>query len=553
MPTADRILMLKLLGDTASIDKSLRGTQGRLRSTAAAAGSWMKAAGIGLAIEGVSQLTQALGDAWTGFREGEKASAQLATTWDNFNVKGADLQETIDAISASALKLGTDDTEAINAFNKALQATGGDSSAAMKRLRIAQDLVANGSAPNLSAAMKLIQQAGNGSKRVVDQFGLTAETAGGRIKQLGQKVKGAADKAADLDPLRVTLNRINEDLEGIVGSLSQGDLDGALASLRDIGTALSDVWTKVYPAVSGVLDSLSGGAFSEFVAWLSETGKPVMEKFTAVLDDMAYAWTQLQPVLSQVLTFIQPVIDLLATGIEGSLGFVLDAISGTLRTLGELLTGDFSAAWETAGDTIARLAADVQTIIDGVITFLQTALGDIGKTAGEIGSAIFDGIVDGVRRMAVAVANAWNAMGSFPAGGFTFAEAFDIEVMGQHIGWPKIALSWGAGDILPNISVPEFKDGGIVKARPGGLIGRIGEAGRDEAVIPLDRLGGMLGGADTVHHVVSGTVRLDITQGAAGALRAAGYTPADIAELSARLEHQNRMQSVAYARMAGED
>jgi len=45
---------------------------------------------------------------------------------------------------------------------------------------------------------------------------------------------------------------------------------------------------------------------------------------------------------------------------------------------------------------------------------------------------------------------------------------------------------------------PGFAKGGIVKARPGGLIGRIGEAGRDEAVIPLDRYGNLTtGGGET--------------------------------------------------------
>ncbi len=102
---ADRILALKLIGDVSSINKTMKGTQGRLKSFAMSAGSWVKAAGIGLAIEGVAKLGDALGDAWSGFREGEKAAAQLGVSWDNFNVKGANLQKTIADISAMSLKL----------------------------------------------------------------------------------------------------------------------------------------------------------------------------------------------------------------------------------------------------------------------------------------------------------------------------------------------------------------------------------------------------------------------------------------------------------------
>ena len=40
------------------------------------------------------------------------------------------------------------------------------------------------------------------------------------------------------------------------------------------------------------------------------------------------------------------------------------------------------------------------------------------------------------------------------------------------------------------LAVPKLAEGGIVKARPGGILAQIGEGGRDEAVIPLDSAGG---------------------------------------------------------------
>ena len=183
MATADRILMLKLLGDTSSIDKSLRKTEGRLKGMGRSALSWGKAFTAGLVIEGIDKVTEALGDAWTGFREGEQAAAQLGTTWKNLGLDGSRLQGTIDAISESTLKLGTDDTEAINAYNQALQNTGGKPTEAMKRLRIAQDLVANGSAPSLTSALKLNDRAASGSSTTVRKFGLSPDTATGRVKE----------------------------------------------------------------------------------------------------------------------------------------------------------------------------------------------------------------------------------------------------------------------------------------------------------------------------------------------------------------------------------
>jgi hypothetical protein len=42
--------------------------------------------------------------------------------------------------------------------------------------------------------------------------------------------------------------------------------------------------------------------------------------------------------------------------------------------------------------------------------------------------------------------------------------------------------------------IPRMADGGIIRHSPGGTLALIGEAGRDEAVIPLDRMGSMGGG-----------------------------------------------------------
>jgi hypothetical protein len=47
--------------------------------------------------------------------------------------------------------------------------------------------------------------------------------------------------------------------------------------------------------------------------------------------------------------------------------------------------------------------------------------------------------------------------------------------------------------------IPALADGGIVKASPGGTLALIGEGGRDEAVIPLDRMGSMGGNNVTIH------------------------------------------------------
>ena len=504
--SVERVLMLKLLGDTSSIDKSLKKSQGRIRGFASSVGSWTKAAGIGLAIEGVEKLGETLGDAWTGFREGEKASAQLGTTWRNLGLDGSQLQGVIDDISASTLKLGTDDTEAIKAYNTALQNTGGNSAAAMRRLKIAQDLVANGSAPNLQSALKLIDRAGSGSAATVRKFGLTADTAKGRIKELGEKVKGASEQAAKNDPFRVFFNAFNEGLEGAIGSLSSGDLQGALASLTGIGTAASAAWTAVFPAVDKAMTGLIG---EETWGKIKTVAQGALDGIAGTVERLGRIWDGLAPHVQNALNLISPLIG----GLMTIVGIMGDNIRLVLDAIGALLNGDFSGAWTAVQGVVSNVGVAITAAVTAVQTFLQGILPGIQEAARKIGEGIFQGIVTVVGGLADAVRGifnsavealrtAWNSLDFYippftipgidkvvvpdPLGGSGF------EVFGG-VGPTRI---WeGSGDLIPDLA-----QGGVIRRRPGGMLARIGEGRHDEAVIPLDRAG--IGG-NTIHVTIN--------------------------------------------------
>jgi hypothetical protein len=57
---------------------------------------------------------------------------------------------------------------------------------------------------------------------------------------------------------------------------------------------------------------------------------------------------------------------------------------------------------------------------------------------------------------------------------------------------------------IPNLELPRLAEGGIVKARPGGIIANIGEGGQDEAVIPLNKMGKM--GGNTYNITINANV-----------------------------------------------
>jgi hypothetical protein len=80
-----------------------------------------------------------------------------------------------------------------------------------------------------------------------------------------------------------------------------------------------------------------------------------------------------------------------------------------------------------------------------------------------------------------------------------FASIWNNTIGKVQIKIPDIIGLPGRGQSFGVPKIPMLADGGIVKASPGGTLALIGEGGQDEAVIPLDRMGGMGGNNITVY------------------------------------------------------
>jgi hypothetical protein len=92
-------------------------------------------------------------------------------------------------------------------------------------------------------------------------------------------------------------------------------------------------------------------------------------------------------------------------------------------------------------------------------------------------SSMWNGLKSGFRAAINWVIGKWNSLH------FTIPS---FSVLGHKFGGGTIGV--------PNI--PQLASGGIVKAAPGGTLVNVGEGGRDEAVVPLDRGAPALGGRD---------------------------------------------------------
>lgn len=333
---AERTLALKLIADVGDINKPLKQAEGRMKRMGKSAVSWGKAFSGSLAIAGIEATVDLIGDAWEGFRSGQKVAAQLGVTWKNLGLAGRDLAGTLDRVTSAATRMGMSDDDAVEAFNESLKRTR-DSNKSYRELKIAMDLVANGAAPDLQSAMRIIQQAGKGSARVVDRFGLDSKTAAGRIRELGDKVRGAARKAAALNPVGVLINGLNEDLEGIVGNLATGNIDGAIDSIAGAADRLAEAWGRIDNALPPQLR-----------AFINETAPKLQTLLQALGANVA--------ALGTAFAALSPIIDPIIGLFKDTLSGALDAATGGLRLMTDILKGDFTSAWNT-----------IKRVVDGAV------------------------------------------------------------------------------------------------------------------------------------------------------------------------------------------
>lgn len=143
----------------------------------------------------------------------------------------------------------------------------------------------------------------------------------------------------------------------------------------------------------------------------------------------------------------------------------------TMQAVGAPIKGFFDDVAATWAGAQAIIAGDYSNLVGTLIALTSVALWPI-VAMWRVGTAIVEGIADqfginlkdtfgSIRDKVVGIfqgmigslRDAWNSLDiSIPGGSFVFAEAFQAEVLGQKVGWPRIAFDWaGTGDLIPDV------------------------------------------------------------------------------------------------------
>ena len=294
---------------------------------------------------------------------------------------------------------------------------------------------------------------------------------------------------------------------------------GALAAL-----AAGAVYAyENFETFRNIVDAVIEFAQNAF-AWFMDDGVPALQEFARVAAEVGKAVGKEFMVL---FNFLKPIFEKIAgfyiafyTGLYNARDEIWSAISAIIGFYVDLYTGIFNAAIKIAGgvadivgffgDLFSGIAGfvgdiidDIQSMVDFIID-IPNKIGDLATTVKdkfvEVGSAILDGIADGVGA-------ATDFVGDFARGiGNGIIGFINTNIIDAINGFLPNDLGFGHFSVdlpdnpLDRISPIGLAEGGIV-TKP--TLAMIGEGGESEAVIPLSKLGGVGGGSTTVNVTVN--------------------------------------------------
>lgn len=361
-----------------------------------------------------------------------------------------------------------------------------------------------------------------------------ASSSRGSLDDYGAGLDGVGERADELDTRMMGLS------DGITGvsDLMRGDLGpaGYAMALADIG---SSVYNFVVPSLKTLKTALLDNARQAITSAATHVRAAAMTALgwvkmgiqaTINAARMAAAWLISLGPIGLVIAAIAAIIAILvALGVgfddiarwaSAAWQLILGAAQAVWNWLAEnwplvlaIITGPIGIAvymivrhWDTirnaAGAALGWIADRVTGVKDWIVGRFNDVVSFVTGLPGRIWSAatgMWDGITGAFKSAVNMIIGLWNGI-EFELGPWTIG-GWDPPGPGPTIPSFTIHETLGVPDL------PYLAAGGIVPATPGGRLAVIGEAGHDEAVIPLPRgMRAMGAGAGAVHLHVAGSI-----------------------------------------------
>jgi len=425
-------------------------------------------------------LTYAAFDAVKAFAEDEKSATALATTLQN--VTGA-TDKQVDSIEAFITKtsfaVSVADDQLRPALGNLVRATG-DVTQAQTLLNLALDISA-GTGKDLGSVSEALGKAFNGVMgplkkldpalaTLIEEGASTGEVFQALSETFGGQAAAAADTTAGrMEGLKIRMEEVKESIGEAVLPIVE-ELMPAFVSISDWASKNTGKIVAIGTAIAGIgaVILITNGAMAAYAAVTA-----IVAAAQAIMTISTYAlYTALG--VGVILAIIAAIVVL-----EAKFGFLGDAVEG-VKISAEFLWNAIKTGfgwvvnnWPLllailAGPFGLAIAAVVK-FKDNIISIFKTIVGFTVDTF----KSIADSIYQPFKTVFNGIAELWN--------GTVGALHFEVP------SWVPLGLG---GKTFDGPKIPILGDGGIVT---GPTLALIGERG-PEAVIPLNRAGGGMGG-----------------------------------------------------------
>jgi hypothetical protein len=434
--------------------------------------------------------------------------------------KSGDLMDTYNEYGTQFRQLGLDGATSMGLMNQAIRAGARDADTAADALKEFAIRAIDGSTASAAGfkalgldAEKMTAQIAKGGPEASAGLGTVLD----KLKAIKDPVKQNAaavalfgTKAEDLGQALYAMDPQSaaDGLGKVAGAAQKaGDTleQSAGAKLesfkRTAQSALVDQLAKAIPYIEATFGWLSRNS-----SWVTPLaiGLGVLAAAIGVMVAVQWAWNiamTANPIglLVVAIAAVIAVIVYLATKTQ-FFQIIWAKVWGFMKAVGAWFAGPFANFFVMVGNKIAGMAKWVWSKVAAYFGFW---FGLFNKVKGWVGAAIgwikdkFVAHIAFIKSIPGKISGALSRMWDGMKSGFKSAINYVIgKWNGLQFTIPSFSIlgkSFGGGSIgTPNI--PQLGDGGIVKASPGGTLVNIGEAGEDEAVVPLGRGPSDLGG-----------------------------------------------------------
>lgn len=245
----------------------------------------------------------------------------------------------------------------------------------------------------------------------------------------------------------VLLMTTSEDFRASIGETLQVFWDLLKPIVDILGDIISIVTDELLPIVLDVIGTI-GDALAPIIDLINE----VLASLKPLVDFIAETFVEAIHGLGEALTRV-------GDGLKSFFAGLRDIIHGIVEVIRGILTGDF----REIGHGLLSIFAGVLNAISGVVETVVNAITGVINTGIRFVWKLISGFVNGILE---GVNEVLDFIGIDPISWRMNVEAPQI---------PQLSI--------PRVEVPAFASGGVVT---GPTMGILGEAGRDEAVIPLD-------------------------------------------------------------------